>query len=84
MNFWRGFLISDKVSDFVFCVMVMLIKENKKSAYLLAFSSIIGVASSSMGELLLTSFIGKAIALGYSILMPYFFGRIEKRMIRKN
>ena len=167
MNYWCGFLISDKVSDFVFCVMVMLIKENKKSAYLLVFSSIIAIVfsagmqlfadlfskgsskaswitfatfcisvfasavaviaavefliriknhinqyllmicgisiitiidgiiyyplisavcstSGGMGELSLTSFIGKAISLGYGLLMLYFINCIEKRVIRKN
>ena len=74
--------------------MVMLIKENKKSAYLLAFSSIISIVFSAgmqlvadlngIGKLLLASFIGKAISLGYSLLMLYFIGCIEKRIIRKN
>lgn len=152
---------------FAFCVMVILIKENKKSAYLLAFSSIIailfsavmqltadllsngssqsvwisfgsfcisvlasavavitavevveriklcrnqylcmiygivitttinsgiyyslspliGAASSGIGVLLITSFIGKAISLGYSLLILYFMVSIEKRIAKKN
>lgn len=36
---------------FVFCVIVMLIKEDKKSAYLLAFSSIIAIMFSAIMQL---------------------------------
>ena len=36
---------------FAFCVMVMLLKENKKSAYLLAFSSIIAILFSAAMQL---------------------------------
>lgn len=36
---------------FVFCVVVMLLKENKKSAYLLAFSGIIAIMFSALMQL---------------------------------
>ena len=45
---------------------------------------IIGADLNGIGKLLLASFIGKAISLGYSLLMLYFIGCIEKRIIRKN
>ena len=37
---------------FVFCVVVMLLKENKKSAYLLAFSGIIAIMFSALMQLI--------------------------------
>ena len=76
--------LKNRLNQYLCMALGILIISLLNSGIYFPLEAIINGASQNMGELLLTSFIGKLIALLYSVLMLYLMSLIEKRIYGKN